>query len=136
MILRVKFKIRLDWIGNSSDQDATAWLHRKMQLPLADNLLINMKILHATQTLPESTLLTILREDLLPKSGDNNAEFCEICELFKSWNITLFVCLFDWVLRIGHMATFQLYWWRKTSGALPCINSGTNGHMSRTTDVP
>jgi IS1 family transposase len=22
---------------------------------------------------------------------------------------------------IGHIATFKLYWWRKTSGALPCI---------------
>ena len=22
----------------------------------------------------------------------------------------------------GYMATFQLYWWRKTSGAPPCIN--------------
>jgi hypothetical protein len=54
----------------------------------------------------------------------------------------LFVCLF--VLlgltshqhSIGHMATLQLYWWRKTSDALPCIISGTNGHLSRTTDVP
>jgi hypothetical protein len=27
----------------------------------------------------------------------------------------------------GHIATFQLYWWRKTSGALPCIILGTNG---------
>jgi hypothetical protein len=34
------------------------------------------------------------------------------------------------------MATFQLFWWRKTSGALPCIISGTNGHLTRTTDVP
>jgi hypothetical protein len=24
------------------------------------------------------------------------------------------------------LATFQLYWWRKTSGALACIISGTN----------
>jgi hypothetical protein len=24
---------------------------------------------------------------------------------------------------IGHIATFQLYWWGKTSGALPCIIS-------------
>jgi hypothetical protein len=31
---------------------------------------------------------------------------------------------------------FQLYWWRNISGALPCIISGTNGHLSRTTDVP
>jgi hypothetical protein len=30
---------------------------------------------------------------------------------------------------------FQPYWWRKTSCALPCIISGTNGHLSRTTDV-
>jgi hypothetical protein len=37
--------------------------------------------------------------------------------------------------KISHMTTFQLYWWRKTSGALPCIISGTNGHLSRTTDV-
>jgi hypothetical protein len=37
---------------------------------------------------------------------------------------------------IGHIATFQLYWCRKISGALPCIISGTNGHLSRTTDVP
>jgi hypothetical protein len=37
---------------------------------------------------------------------------------------------------IGHVATFQLYWWKKTSGAPPCIISGTNGHLSRTTDVP
>jgi hypothetical protein len=34
------------------------------------------------------------------------------------------------------MATFQLYWLRKTSGALLCIISGTNGHLSRTTNVP
>jgi hypothetical protein len=27
------------------------------------------------------------------------------------------------------MATFQLNWWRETSGALPCIISGTNGHL-------
>lgn len=26
-------------------------------------------------------------------------------------------------LSIGHIATFQLYWWRKTSCALPCIIS-------------
>jgi hypothetical protein len=42
----------------------------------------------------------------------------------------LFDCVFDWVLChrhiIGHKATFQLYWWRKTSGALSCIISGTN----------
>jgi hypothetical protein len=40
---------------------------------------------------------------------------------------------------IGHSVTFQLYWWRKTSDALPCIISCTNGHLStwsRTTDVP
>jgi hypothetical protein len=37
---------------------------------------------------------------------------------------------------IGHTAMFQLYWWRKTSDALPCIISGTNGRSSRTTDVP
>jgi hypothetical protein len=22
---------------------------------------------------------------------------------------------------MGYLATFQLYWWRKTSGSLPCI---------------
>jgi hypothetical protein len=32
------------------------------------------------------------------------------------------------------MVRFQLYWWRKTSGALPCIISGTNRHLSRTTN--
>ena len=39
----------------------------------------------------------------------------------------LFVCLGFTSHRhfIGHMATFQLYWWRKTSGALPCNISGT-----------
>jgi hypothetical protein len=37
---------------------------------------------------------------------------------------------------ICHIATFLLYWWRKTSGALPYIISGTNGYLSRTTDVP
>jgi hypothetical protein len=36
----------------------------------------------------------------------------------------------------GHMATFQLYWWRKISGALLWIISGTNGYLSRTTYVP
>jgi hypothetical protein len=51
----------------------------------------------------------------------------------------LFVCLFwGFTLHrhsIGHIATFQLYWWWKTSGALPCITSGTNGHlMSTSTD--
>jgi hypothetical protein len=36
---------------------------------------------------------------------------------------------------ICHMATFQLSWWRKTSDALLCITSDTNGHLSRTIDV-
>jgi hypothetical protein len=43
-----------------------------------------------------------------------------------------FVCLFHWVLRhndTGLMASFQLYWWRKT---LPCIISDTNRQLSRT----
>jgi hypothetical protein len=34
------------------------------------------------------------------------------------------------------MVTFQLYWWMKTSGAPLYIISGTNGHLSRTTDIP
>jgi hypothetical protein len=65
-------------------------------------------------------------------------------DIFKSYVCFFFVFL---VLRhivgftshrhsIGHIATFQLYWWRRTSGALLCIISGTNGHLSRTTDVP
>jgi hypothetical protein len=52
--------------------------------------------------------------------------------------VYVFVCL-DFTSHrhsIGPFATFQLYWWRKTSGALPCIISGPNGHSSRTTDVP
>jgi hypothetical protein len=36
---------------------------------------------------------------------------------------------------IEHIATFQLYLCRNTSGALPCIISGTNGHFSRTTEA-
>jgi hypothetical protein len=36
---------------------------------------------------------------------------------------------------IGHLATFQLYWWRKTSGTPPSMLLGTNGLLSRTTDV-
>jgi hypothetical protein len=53
----------------------------------------------------------------------------------------LFVCLFvclsftSHLHSIGHLATFQLYWWRKTSGALPCVISGTNEHLSRTNDL-
>jgi hypothetical protein len=31
------------------------------------------------------------------------------------------------------VATFQLYWWRNTSGAFPRIISDMNGHMSRAT---
>jgi hypothetical protein len=42
--------------------------------------------------------------------------------------IVLLVCLFFGLTShrhsIGHIATFQLYWWRK------------NGHLSKTTDVP
>ena len=34
-----------------------------------------------------------------------------------------------------NMATFQLYWWMKTSDAPTFIISGTNRHPSRTTDV-
>ena len=34
-----------------------------------------------------------------------------------------------------YMATFQLYWCRKTSCASLCIISGTSGHLSRPTDV-
>jgi hypothetical protein len=29
------------------------------------------------------------------------------------------------------MMTFQVYWWRKTSGTLPYIIAGTIGHLSR-----
>ena len=36
---------------------------------------------------------------------------------------------------VDYTATFQLYWWRKTSGAPPCIIPGMSGHLSRTTDV-
>jgi hypothetical protein len=35
----------------------------------------------------------------------------------------------------GHMATFQLYWWGKTSGAHPCIISDTRWLLSRTIDA-
>jgi hypothetical protein len=41
-----------------------------------------------------------------------------------------FVCLFDWLSftshrhSIGHIATFKLFWWRKTSESVPCIISG------------
>ena len=38
--------------------------------------------------------------------------------------------------RKGYMATFQRYWWRKTSDAPQCIISGTSEHLSRTTGVP
>jgi hypothetical protein len=51
----------------------------------------------------------------------------------------LFVLLWFTTRRqsIGHMTTFQRYWWRKTSGALSCIISGTNCYLSRTTtNVP
>jgi hypothetical protein len=37
---------------------------------------------------------------------------------------------------ICHMVTFQLHWWRKTSEAIPCIILGTNGYLSRTTNIP
>jgi hypothetical protein len=49
----------------------------------------------------------------------------------------LFVCFGFYVTLTQYRSyqTFQLYWWRKTSGALPCIISNTNGHPSRTTDV-
>jgi hypothetical protein len=33
---------------------------------------------------------------------------------------------------IDHMGTFQVYWWRNTSGASLCVITGTNGHLSRT----
>jgi hypothetical protein len=52
------------------------------------------------------------------------------------------VCLFDWLGSTSHrhskslMATFQLYWRRKASGALLFILSGTNWQLCRTTDVP
>jgi hypothetical protein len=36
---------------------------------------------------------------------------------------------------LGHMAAFQLYRWRKTSGAPLCIIQGSNEHQSRTTNV-
>ena len=36
----------------------------------------------------------------------------------------------------GYIATINLYWWRKISGAPLCIISGTSRHPSRTTDVP
>jgi hypothetical protein len=36
----------------------------------------------------------------------------------------------------SYLMTFQLYWWRKISGALLCIISGTEGHLNITTDVP
>jgi hypothetical protein len=35
----------------------------------------------------------------------------------------------------GCMATFQLNWWKKTSGVLPCIISDMNRHLSRTTNI-
>ena len=41
------------------------------------------------------------------------------------------------ILFVGlvYMKTIQLYWWRKTSGAPPCIISCTSWHLSRTNDV-
>jgi hypothetical protein len=66
----------------------------------------------------------------------------EFCFDILNRNYDNLYCSFFGVLRhidtvsIGHIATFQLYWWRKTSGALPCIISGTDGHLSRTTDDP
>ena len=35
----------------------------------------------------------------------------------------------------GYMVTFQLYWWKKTSGAPSCIISGKRWHPSRTTNI-
>jgi hypothetical protein len=59
--------------------------------------------------------------------------------LLKEWkmdkSIEDDVALFREKDNIGHLATFQLYCWRKAPGALPCIISGKNGHLSRTTDV-
>jgi hypothetical protein len=49
---------------------------------------------------------------------------------------------FCWILRYNYSTvkiivtvTFQLYWWRKTLGALLWIISGTSGHLSGTTDI-
>jgi hypothetical protein len=39
-------------------------------------------------------------------------------------------CLGFRVHSICHMATFQLYWWRKTQGALACTILGMNRHLS------
>jgi hypothetical protein len=69
----------------------------------------------------------------------NILTYCLGCRLFKAntFIVCLFVCL-DFTSHphsIGHLATFQLIWWSKTSGALRCIISGTNRHLSRTTDV-
>jgi hypothetical protein len=64
--------------------------------------------------------------------------FLESQRLLWQSLVALFVCL-DFTSHrhsICHMATFQLYWWRKTSGTLPCIILGTNGQLSRTTNVP
>ena len=36
---------------------------------------------------------------------------------------------------IGYVATFQLYWWKKTSGTSQYIFSGTSRHLSRTTNI-
>jgi hypothetical protein len=44
--------------------------------------------------------------------------------LFYHW---LFVCFTSHRHRIGHISTFQLYWWKKTSGPFQCIISVTNG---------
>jgi hypothetical protein len=49
--------------------------------------------------------------------------------------IKVTLCPFKCKCSIGHMATFQFYWWRKTSGGLLYIISGRNRHLSKTTDV-
>ena len=35
----------------------------------------------------------------------------------------------------GYMATFQLYWWKKTSSFPSCIISDRSRHLSRTTNI-
>jgi hypothetical protein len=39
-------------------------------------------------------------------------------------------------IMLDFTSTFQLYWWRKCSGAPSCIISDKNEHMSRITDQP
>jgi hypothetical protein len=66
----------------------------------------------------------------------NGTNYCSLDSFLPTLIVMIFLVVTSHQHCKSHKAIFQLHWRRKTSGTHSCIISGTNRHLSRTTDIP